>query len=180
MATFRSNFLQDGARIPKLIGRCEADIRSAYRGGTVSLFKPKMGKGYVYDMNSQYPAAMLKDMPVGQPIRCYRPKLSDFFGFVKVNVRAPIALYKPFLTVAGPEGKVISPLGEWTGWYFSEELKKAVDLGYTIEPLEGYRFERGVDIFKGYVEHFYERKRSAATAGLKLISKLQLNGFYGR
>lgn len=45
MATFRSNFLGPDVQIPKTRGKCESDIRKSYRGGIVSLFKPKISKG---------------------------------------------------------------------------------------------------------------------------------------
>jgi DNA polymerase elongation subunit (family B) len=74
---------------------------------------------------------------------------------------------------------LICPTGSWKGWYFSEELKNARDkFGYTITPIEGYRFESDI-IFKDYVDHFYEIKKNSEGA-MKQISKLFLNSLYGR
>ena len=38
----------------------------------------------------------------------------------------------------------LSPLGEWTGWYQSEEIKNAEKYGYKFEILRGYKFEKAI------------------------------------
>jgi hypothetical protein len=40
-------------------------------------------------------------------------------------------------------GKTITPVGTWTAWYFSEELKFAETLGYTFQVIEGVLYEKG-------------------------------------
>lgn len=55
----------------------------------------------------------------------------------------------------------------------------AETLGYTVTLGEGYRFERGKDVFREYVEHFYEEKRNATDTGSRYAAKLKLNSFYG-
>ena len=94
------------------MGKCEADIRSSYRGGPVYLFKPILKQGFIYDMNSQYPAAMLKDMPTGKPVHCFKPEFNNFFGFLCAYVITPKYMKKPFLTTL-VDGKVVAPLGRW-------------------------------------------------------------------
>ena len=114
MGIFRSKFMKDDFKIPILRGRCEAKCRLAYRGGNAEVYTPHLVKGYVYDMTSQYPAAMKNDMPCGNPIHVVKPTLNDFFGFCHANVVAPKDLDKPFLqTVDG--GKVVTPLGKFSG-----------------------------------------------------------------
>jgi hypothetical protein len=44
--------------------------------------------------------------------------------------------------------------------------------------VHGYKFERGQDLFKGIVEHFYEIKRNNKAIGE--IAKITLNSLYGR
>lgn len=48
------------------------------------------------------------------------------------------------------------PLGKWTSWYFSEELKFAQ--GYKITVLKGYQFDRVIDVFSKYIKDIYEIK----------------------
>lgn len=52
------------------------ELRTAYFGGNVDVFINKIDKGYLYDMNSQYPIAMLFDMPIGDPILSFETDLN--------------------------------------------------------------------------------------------------------
>jgi hypothetical protein len=62
-------------------------------------------------------------------------------------------------------------------------LKFALTLGYTIDPIDGYRFEKGVDIFTDYINDIYNKKveceQNNDIVG-RLLYKLQANSFYGR
>lgn len=43
-------------------------LRESYLGGIVDVYTPHLiGKGYYYDVNSLYPTAMIKTMPLGPP-----------------------------------------------------------------------------------------------------------------
>jgi hypothetical protein len=61
-------------------------------------------------------------------------------------------------------------------------LKYAVDSGfYQVEVIHSYKFERGVDIFKDYVEKYYGIKSRTRTSTMgRPTAKLLLNGLYGR
>ncbi len=50
---------------------------------------------------------------------------------------------------------LIMPLGKWEGWYFSEELKFAVQNGYKVKVIKGYNFNKEDNIFKEYVYGIY-------------------------
>lgn len=63
---------------------------------------------------------------------------------------------------------------------FSEEMKYAIKYGYKIDIDFGYRFERGKDLFKKYVETHYEIKINAEDLTIKNLSKLFLNALYGK
>jgi hypothetical protein len=130
-----------------------------------------MNKGYLYDVNSLFPAAMLLDMPIGIPILVKGDiNLDDFFGFLYVEIDTKDVKF-PFLPVKN-NGSLIVPLGKWKGWYFSEELKYAKNLGYNIEILgKGYKFNRGRP-FNNYVNHFYDLKANASDSVEREIAKL--------
>lgn len=49
-------------------GEIEKEIRTSYFGGNVEVYSNEVSNAYYYDLNSQYPKAMLQDMPVGNPI----------------------------------------------------------------------------------------------------------------
>ena len=181
-AIYRAHFMPENAKIPKLRGKCDQDIRKSYRGGNVEIFKPTIDKdqtGFIYDQNSQFPAAMLNDMPVGVPVHCYNPDITNLFGFFYIEATCPECLNKPFLQTK-LNGKTVTPTGTFRGWYFSELIHKAIELGYTIKIFEGYRFERGSKLFTNYVEHFYKLKSTADSSGERYIYKLFLNSFYGK
>ena len=121
MSVYRSLYLDEGVRIPILRGNIDKFVRESYRGGSAEVYIPHIKEGFYYDMNSQYPTAMKNDMPVGQPKFEIRPRLKDFFGFIKANITAPDNLRVPLLltkiptsdetTGDGSAGKVVAPLG---------------------------------------------------------------------
>lgn len=79
-------------------------------------------------------------------------------------------------------GRIIHPTGTWEGTYFSEELKAAVKHGYSIQILSVLHFSKQPDLFKSYINHFYELKKEATAnkdVTNKAIAKLHLNSLYG-
>lgn len=109
--------------------------------------------------------------------------LDDFFSFIKCeittsednnNLLKPILPYKYLTTYI-----TFYPIGNWTGIYFSEELKAVSKLGYRIKLLEGYEFDK-VDLFSDYVNHFYNiKKTSIKNSPQRFIAKMHLNTLYG-
>ena len=95
LGVFRSKFM-DCKKIPLIKGNCASAVRKAYRGGVVEVYKPRIGQGYYYDINSLYPSAMLGDMPVGVPRFVINPQLGGFFGFIEAKITCP-AMLVPFL-----------------------------------------------------------------------------------
>lgn len=146
------------------------------------MFRP-VGYGlHGYDFNSLYPAAMLRDLPVGNPVFSLIKDIDKIFGFVKVkvsvdNVKIPVLPVR--VQTKSGDTKLVFPCGEWCGWYFSEEVKLALRYGYKIEILESYIFERGVDVLKSYVEHMASYKDNS-TGAVRNIHKLLLNTPFGR
>ena len=95
-------------------------IKESYFGGLVDVFNTKSNKAFYYDINSEYPAAMLKPMPVGQPrIIYYTKDWTQIFGFVQVTIKTTKYIHKPLIPKR-INNRLMTPLGEWSGWYFSE------------------------------------------------------------
>lgn len=183
---YRSNFMPEDARIGITDVKLYDKLHAAYMGGAVDVYTPQsepMHSVYCYDVNSMYPAVMRDmDYPVGSPTFFEGSvDLNDHntFGFLRVQVTSPKDLFAPLLmTRVG--GRTVAPLGSWTGWYFSEELKFAATLGYKFEVREAVLYERG-KIFKGYVDSLYKlRKKYSAKDPQNLICKLHMNSLYGR
>ena len=96
---------------------------------------------------------------------------------------APDNLFYPVLQTKVKSDNVnqtISPLGKWTGWYLSEELKNAMKFGYKFKVISGYLFDKKY-IFNEYVDFLYNLK-STSVKGTPdyVISKLLMNSLYGK
>jgi hypothetical protein len=77
-------------------------------------------------------------MPIG-PARwegnLMKSKLDDLYGFIEACVQCPKHMERPFLPYRSDSGVLIYPTGEFIGVYYSEELKYAQSIGYTVMPL---------------------------------------------
>ena len=185
---FRMKFLDK--LIPILNGVTDRFIRGSYYGGAVDFYKAtnihadinERENLYYYDVNSLYPYAMLKPMPMNL-IRSYNDKeckdinLDNFFGFLEVDVECSDSISKPVLPVKYL-GKTIYPKGSWTATYFSQELKEVMKLGYTVSKIhKAYEFDSDI-LFHDYIMEMYQLKKYAKGAE-RWIAKLLQNSLYG-
>jgi len=182
---YTSNFYNNSndLNIKMIRGNVEKDIRSAYFGGNVNVLINKMDKGFYYDMNSQYPYAMLNDMPIGNPTFSNDKDLNNYFGFVYGEITAPdiYRLRVPYIqNRIDKSDDVDCPRGTFSRMIFSEEMKEAIKDGYSIKVKYGYKFERGKDLFKNYVTTMYNIKKNTKDPVEKALSKLLLNSLYGK
>lgn len=183
LAIYTSNYYNEKNNIKLIKGKVEKDIRDSYFGGNVDVYYNEINEGYLYDLNSQYPKAMLKDMPIGNPIFTTERNLDNLFGFVYGTITAPNddVLKVPFIQYRDPRnGTVSCPRGKFDRMIFTEEMKYAIKYGYSIDIKYGYKFNRGKDIFKEYVEKHYEIKKNASDPVKRKLSKLLLNSLYGK
>lgn len=177
MEIFRKNYLENP--IPNYESR-EEEIRKAYYGGRVEIFK-RTGKNLkYYDVNSEYPSQMYDQyMPVGTPIKSYTMTVEDF-GVAKCEVTAPEGIKYPLLPYRTEKGKLLFPKGSFKGWYCTPELKKAAELGYKIKIEYGYKFNKE-RIFKKYIKECYELKKKSKKGSVEyIIAKLLMNSLYGK
>jgi hypothetical protein len=80
---FLNEFHNKDLEIKMVRGPVEKDIRSSSEGWIVTVFSnDRIKNSYYYERNSQYPYAMLQDMPVANPIFLTNIKLDSVFGFV--------------------------------------------------------------------------------------------------
>jgi len=124
----------------------------------------------------------MKDLlPSGSLIYSTNKDLDFYFGFCYCTVNVPDNLDKPILPYRDENGNICNPIGSWSGWYSSELLKKARELGISVEVHYGYTYENKEYLFKSYVETYYNlRKQYSNNTGKNLIYKLLLNSLYGR
>lgn len=154
--------------------------RQGYYGGRVEVFDFNKYKNvYYYDINSSYPASMLKDFPLLDSWK-NKPNL-DYEGITEVRIDCPALDYQP-LPYRTELGKLLFPCGNWKSWYYNNELRaiqsrfKAVK--YKI--IRGYHYTKSVPIFSGYVNDLYARRKAAKKDSLKEIFKRLLNSLYGK
>jgi len=124
-------------------------------------------------------------MPVGKPelVQLTQAEFDHFFGFLWAKVRAPADLYVGLLPIKY-QGQLVCPGGTFTGLFFSEELRFALENGYQLLELgQACRFERGEETFRGLIKELNEMKVEAQLAGepvRRSIAKLLMNALYGR
>lgn len=78
---------------------------------------------------------------------------------------------------------LIFPTGGFVGVYYSEELKYARDLGYTVLPISGYLFEKMESPFSHFVSSPFVSRLEAKKSGneaLSYVCKILMNSLYGR
>lgn len=189
LAVYLSSFYNTENNIKTVSGVIEEFVRKGYFGGCVRVFEKKIENGYYYDINSIYPTLILKPLPVGNPVFCSKVDLSFeethpeyFFGFVRADVTAPNVkiLKNTVLPYKLDNGILDYPRGNFSGVWFSEELRNAMKLGYKIEPLYGFSFQKQDNVFKDYINHFYDIKRNTKDPVERFLSKLILNSLYGK
>ena len=113
--------LKDNLKVHDLSHNLDSQLRESYCGGIVDVYRPHLNTtGYYYDVNSLYPTAMIRPMPVGLPklLTVEQFLEGDFFGFVEATVLAPArsthAGYIGLLPIK-LQGKLICPGGTFTG-----------------------------------------------------------------
>jgi hypothetical protein len=89
-------------------------------------------------------------------------------------VVCPKTIKRPFLPYRDKNNTLIFP--------YSEELKYARGLGYTVLPISGYLFERMESPFKDFVSSLFESRLEARKDGneaLAYVYKILMNSLYG-
>lgn len=116
------------------------DVKLSYYGGKTEVFRPQGKDLYYYDVNSLYPFVALNDMPGCEVsyIEFYNDdyNLNDLFGMFYCDISTKnYDGYIGLLPVRDSKRGLIFPLGSWSGWYFSEELKfvKKMDMILKLE-----------------------------------------------
>ena len=159
------------------------DIKLAYYGGITEVYKPYGENLFYYDVNSLYPYAALKDMP---GLNCTKEvfynnltNLDNLFGFYYCNVECSNNNYLGLLPVRNVSG-IYLPVGKWSGWYFSEQLKFAKENGYDISVVRGYSFNKQSNVFNSYINDIYKIKSNPINPVQKSMAKSLLNNLLGR
>ena len=160
------------------------NIKQSYYGGITEVYKPYGKNLLYYDVNSLYPYAALNNMP---GLNCIYTDninsnigdiLNNLFGFYfcKIKTNDGYLGLLPHRTNNG----LIQPLGEFEGWYFSEELKFAYEHGYNIHVVLGYNFDKSENVFDKYFTELYKIKSNSTDKVDRAIAKSMLNNLIGK
>src|ERR1700727_3378030 len=138
-------------------------------------------------MNSQYPAAMLNKMPIGNPVFSTNCNLAYYSGFVFAKIIPPSEnkLKNLYIQYRDLKGIITCPRTPFIRWIDTIELNYAIQEGYKADIICGINFPESnkVDsenLFKDYVDHFYNKKLNAKDPIERMIAKLSLNSLYGK
>nr|YP_010170406.1 DNA polymerase type B [Phanerochaete carnosa]QRZ60388.1 DNA polymerase type B [Phanerochaete carnosa] len=123
-------------------------------------------------------------VPIGKPV-AFEGNIKNIdpnaYGFFYCKITSPEYLKHPFLQrrIKTADGiRTVAGLGSWVGWVFSGEYETALELGYKIEIIRGYKFKTGY-IFKEYVEKMYNLRRQYSKDNpMNMIAKLLMNSLY--
>ena len=90
------------------------NLRKAYFGGRVEVFKSYGENLYAYDVNSLFSYAMKNSMPGGNMYKSTDTKLDNYFGICFVTVEVPDDTYNPILPFRDDKGNNYHPTGIWS------------------------------------------------------------------
>lgn len=162
-------------------------FRKAYYGGRVEIFRESIEGAKYYDINSSYPFAMLSPMPQGKLIewKGTPPKWlldGEYIGFAEANVIVPQDTFIPVLPYRADDGKLIFPVGKFSGVWTVIELLEAEKQGATIQWLDSKWIKQGY-IFNDFIESLFEyrdKDKKNYDESLSYISKIMMNSLYGK
>lgn len=160
--------------------------RSRY-GGRCEVFytRPVESPVHEYDINSSYPAAMLsRQFPDLESVKVSvrKPDLTKA-GVVCCTVTSPDQEY-PVLPYKDPEsGKLLFPVGRFSGTWTYPELRRALSKGYTIDKFhDGAEYELIDSPFAGYIKFLYDLRKEAKGKDelMSYTLKIAMNSTFGK
>lgn len=161
------------------------DLFQAYYGGRVEAYhRGTYHHQRCYDINSMYPYVMSAYVYPDPDSLQERPQMTKedllYEGVCEADVCAPF-LSLPYLPHRRGK-RLIFPVGRFSGWYTTFELREAIKLGYTVLLKRGYICTKTCKPFVEYVRTWYALRMKFREEGspLEHVAKLLLNSLYGR
>ena len=200
LASFKSMCKNFKQLFPILPLDVDADIRRSYKGGFTYLspkYKEKTtGHGIVLDINSAYPAQMVKsELPFGLPepftgkykydqfYPLYTQRLSCTFDLKPDKIPSIQIKSSPSFI---PNEYVESSNGEIVTLTLTNPDLELFFEQYNVNVIEwhgGWKFKKTKGLFTEYIDYWTQQKIKAKKEGNRpqyLLSKLYLNSLYGK
>lgn len=184
MSLYKNQFLKQTYfrhHIPDLLN----EFRAYYGANTHAYSRGRIKNYNYYDFNSLYPAVMQNEYPDPNTLRITEKNttfyIDSFEGISNVEVFCPYMEY-PFLPYR-KDNKLFFPIGNFRGWFSHVELKKAIDLGYTIKKVyKTYYFKETCLPFRDYVIYLYEKRKEYQKDNnpMEYVVKILMNSLYGK
>jgi len=159
--------------------------RLAYIGGRVEVFRhsPIESLGE-WDVNSSYPYSMSQpDLPWELKGTYFGKQAAKAFeSGAPCIVEASVSVadcYLPVLPYRSADGGVYFPVGEWTGYFTSEELRYATAQRTKVKAIHSAIAYSADNPFGYFIAEFY-RLKSEGVGAVRNFYKLILNGCYGK
>ena len=149
--------------------KLQKQINNSYRGGNILFNKYDSKKTFFYDVNSLYPFCFINKLPKGYPKIIYKLQDSFPFGFIEAKVTPPNFILNNLLPP-----NLVKTQSSWN-IFFSEELKLAKKLGYTIKTKKAYTYKYTHNITQDFLLHTYQNKINC-----RRNVKALLNNLYGK
>ena len=163
---------------------------NSYFGGRTEAFKIGKTHSKVIDVNSMYPFIM-KSIKFPNPrnlkkidfisVKNFQSRiLNNFEGCIHCDVEHK-EHYIGFLTVK-KDGKLIFPIGNFSGWWNFNELRFAVNKGVVkIKKIHCVTYSEPMEsIFTDYINSLYRRRLKTNNEFEKFRLKIFLNSLYGK
>jgi hypothetical protein len=162
-------------------------LSMARYGGRTEIFytKPVKARVYEYDINSSYPYAMKTEHFPNLETITTGKKSADFSreGVACCTVTAPNIEF-PLLPYKSESGsKLLFPTGRFTGFWTYPELRKALELGYTIERMHRcIEYQTMTSPFAPYIDFLYDWRQSVrgTDALMSYVLKNFMNSTFGK
>jgi hypothetical protein len=172
--------------------RVKKYVYEAYYGGRTEVFgRGKIENYNYYDVNSLYPYCMLGEFPIPHSVQYYNNETSGFdiksllqyegVAWFKLNI--PYSKY-PLLPYRY-NGRLVFPIGRFSGYYTHLEIRRAIELygkDIILDMKECVYYTKTYKVFEKYVHFMYGKRmeNKEKKSPFEVFYKLMLNSLYGR
>lgn len=162
------------------------EIMKCYYGGRTEAFfygRLKSANIKYFDVNSLYPFVMRKYLfpnPFSEVQRTRKRNIAN--GVICCQVNVPKRKNNIPALPLRHNGKLVFPIGRFTGYWVIDELNYACDnLGVTVEKvLWSYEWAECEDLFSEFVTDFWNLRHNSKTKADSKFFKVIMNSLYGK